>query len=593
MSEDSRPTSQSRKSPNDPSPNDQTEVEHSLHAEDTSSDRSASEEHKEESLSDVIIKPIKRLGIGSSVVIQIILLCFTVIAVNYISCGKNKQFDLTTKNDFSLSERTINYLSKSDIQSGKQNIKIIAVLNEGEFFQYEEGVILRIRKKLDEYKRKSGGKIEIEYVNPLIDASRLEEISSTYNITIARSQIIIDARPPRDQKISEEDLKSIRLNLSPTEQASLSDEVKQKRRIELYHQSAVAKHVRHFPVRSLIITEYNKLYEKAFITNWKDEDIITTGIVSAIEGNPRTIYLLEDKCEFDSDKGGSPLWQQAAQIFALENIYLKRIRVSQISKIPDDADGLALIAPTIDFTESELAVFSEYWNRESSSIFITLTPNKPLPNLTLKLREYGITPRFDTIVTVNNNKQTLTNVQASFTYGSIANGSLEGQTTIFDGLTTSLEVAAGDHTLEGRNITPFSLMKAEKIWWGESKFGTETPTFDQREDHVGDVDIAAAVTRGLFNDEAKKHIASKMVVIGNSDFLATRNIREEQAQYVSQIGNWLVGREELIGISSQSVNHRRITILNAHKSFLDKIFIFFIPAFMLAIMIFVWNIRRS
>jgi len=112
--------------------------------------------------------------------------------------------------------------------------------------------------------------------------------------------------------------------------------------------------------------------------------------------------LLEDKCEFDSDKGGSPLWQQAAQIFALENIYLKRIRVSQISKIPDDADGLALIAPTIDFTESELAVFSEYWNRESSSIFITLTPNKPLPNLTLKLREYGITPRFDTIVTVNN-----------------------------------------------------------------------------------------------------------------------------------------------------------------------------------------------
>jgi len=136
-------------------------------------------------------------------------------------------------------------------------------------------------------------------------------------------------------------------------------------------------------------------------------------------------------------------------------------------------------------------------------------------------------------------------------------------------------------------------MKAEKIWWGESKFGTETPTFDQREDHAGDVDIAAAVTRGLFNDEAKKHIASKMVVIGNSDFLATRNIREEQAQYVSQIGNWLVGREELIGISSQSVNHRRITILNAHKSFLDKIFIFFIPAFMLAIMIFVWNIRRS
>lgn len=131
-----------------------------------------------------MLKPIRRLSVGSSAILQIVLLAITVIAINYISCGKNKQFDLTGKSDFTLSERTLTYLKQPDITSGEQPIKIIAIINEGEFLHLEENVPLRIRKTIEEYKQQSDGKIEIEYVNPLIDASRLEEISSTYSLSL-------------------------------------------------------------------------------------------------------------------------------------------------------------------------------------------------------------------------------------------------------------------------------------------------------------------------------------------------------------------------------------------------------------------------
>jgi len=560
---------------------------------DKSDSAAAATEASEDTVATKAPKPIGRLGIGSSSILQILLVFASVFLINYLSCGRSKQFDLTPRGDHSLSEKTGKFLTSSMVKERKSPIKVIAIMHPRQFAHYEDNVIQRLRNVLEEYRRQSNNMIEIEFVNPIVNASRIEELSSAYNLTFSKSLVLVDARRGQDEAIPKAELDTVRLNLSKAQLKALTPDAIAKLKEKAFRIQELATNVRQIPADSLFFSEFNRIYEKHFIASWRDEATLTTAMINAIEGKPRTIYLLEDKCQFESKQGGKAPWQNAAQLLALDNIHLKRIRIAGIKRIPDDADGIALIAPTIDFTEDELKIFDEYWGRNGASVFITLDPTKKLRNLQLKLREYGITPRFDRIVRVDE-QNTLTDVQATFTHGSKVNGSLAGKTSIFDGSSTSLEVAEGDHRLEGRRIMPFPLLEAESSWWGETKFGEGTPTYDRRTDHRGRLCLGAAVTRGTTNDETKAHLISRMVVLGNTDFMSPKNIREEQTNYVSQVGNWLVGREELIGIGAQNIiAHKKMTILPAHKSFLDKIFLLFIPLFTLAIMLLVWNVRRS
>jgi hypothetical protein len=84
-----------------------------------------------------------------------------------------------------------------------------------------------------------------------------------------------------------------------------------------------------------------------------------------------------------------------------------------------------------------------------------------------------------------------------------------------------------------------------------------------------------------------------MVVIGNTDFLATRKTRPEQADFIKSSVNWLIGREELIGIGPKKLYRHKMTILPAHNAFITKLVLIFIPAAALLISLIVWNTRRA
>jgi hypothetical protein len=56
--------------------------------------------------------------------------------------------------------------------------------------------------------------------------------------------------------------------------------------------------------------------------------------------------------------------------------------------------------------------------------------------------------------------------------------------------------------------------------------------------------------------------------------------------------NWLVGRETLTGIGPRSLGTYKLPLLDAQVSFINRINLFFIPAFLLVIGAFVWSSRR-
>ena len=203
-----------------------------------------------------------------------------------------------------------------------------------------------------------------------------------------------------------------------------------------------------------------------------------------------------------------------------------------------------------------------------------------------------MTPRNDRIISVRS-EQTLSNVQSLFARGSKINRDLGGKSTIFDGSTCSLEVRENDELLLNKRIHPLALIEASTGWWGETKFTGENPQFNKEEDTGAPLYLAAAVLRGQATSDENLNLVSKMVIIGNTDFLTTKKTRPEQADFVKSSVNWLIGREDLIGIGPRKLYRHKITILDAHNTFISQLVLIFLPALSILTALIVWNMRRA
>lgn len=83
-----------------------------------------------------------------------------------------------------------------------------------------------------------------------------------------------------------------------------------------------------------------------------------------------------------------------------------------------------------------------------------------------------------------------------------------------------------------------------------------------------------------------------MIVISNTDFLQPPHHRAENLDFLASSVNWLIGREQLAGIGPRSLDTYKLPLLDAQVSFINRINLFFLPAFLLLIGAFVWSSRR-
>ncbi|MEO1857972.1 MAG: Gldg family protein [Rubritalea sp.] len=512
------------------------------------------------------VKKINRFGLCSLALFQLVLAIICVVLLNFLSCTNHKRFDLTRHADFTLAQTTTQFLKSSEVRQRQLPIKMVAIIKQ------QSPYYLRLRGQLENYQRFSDNNIELEFIDPTHDRDRLQDFVTTYQRDITEETILIDARNTiADAELSPEEEK---VNL--------------------------VKHIRTIPVKSLFIEEFDR-FNKKFISSWNDESHLTTYLVSAVEGTPRRFYFIIDKARIDEPNKGTPAWKNFQALLLAQNIQLSPLQISATNKIPNDAEGIAIIGPAFDFDEREIATLTEYWDRPSASLFITLNPNAKLKHFRRFLREYGISPQDNRVMSVSKSGKSLTSARAFFTQGPEVNQGLAHQATQLDGPSSGLEVMTSNDRLAIRNITPFALLQAADGWWGESKYTEPNPSFDAREDqgiikgaaNPTPVNLAAAVVRGRQNSDLTAPLTSRMVVIANTEFLRPDNAREEMSYFINSTINWLVGRESLIGIGPKPVYRKKITVQSAHKSFIDQVILIYLPLVSLLIGLLLWNSRRS
>ncbi len=500
-------------------------------------------------------RAMNRWGLGTLSVLQIVFLAIFLMALNYLAALHFTRMDLSNEAAYTLSPSTRNYLKDAAVKDRSVPMKWIMAFRRSSPF-YE-----RARVLLEEYARRSDGKIELEIVDPMRSADRVQEITAAYGIQLVSDLIIMDARLD-DSAVSREDESGTK-TLNPNVKIVLADE----------------------------LAIYTAAEGQRRITGFQGEDVITARLVESIEGQPRKMLFLADKSRIDADGADSP-WQSLEDQLRFQNIDLIPVNLADLKEIPSDAEGVALIAPKYDLTDAELEVLETYWNRPRAAFLVMLKPGEVPAKLRGFLRSNGVTPRRDRILGWDD-KRRVTTARGSFTAGLDFTKQLAGQAMAFEGATSSLEVREGAENLMNRQIRATPLIEAAAGFWGETKFGEGNESFDEKEDNAAPLYMAASVTRGAISNDQFAAEVSRMIVISNTDFLDPERHRAETMDFLASSATWLMDRESLAGIGPRQLGTYKLPLLDAQVSFINRVNLFFMPAFLLVIAAFVWTSRRA
>ncbi len=500
-------------------------------------------------------RPLNRWGLGTLSVLQIVLLAVFLIAANYLAASHFYRWDFSREANYTLSPSTQRYLKSDALAKREKPVKwILAFRRSSPFYE-------RVRALAEDYERISGGKIKLEVVDPLRSSDRTQEVSATYGFPLTKDMIVMDARRD-DSLISTEDAAGNRI-LNANVKIVVADDM------------------------AVFATQNGQRK----ITGFQGEDALTARLVEALEGRAKKMYFLADQSQLASVEADSPL-ASLRDLLRFQNVELSGIALAGLAEIPEDAEGLAIVAPKYDLNDAEVAVLERYWNRPKSAMLVLLKAGDVPAKLRTFLRGNGVTPRRDRLIAMTD-KQLETNARGVFTPGVDFTKDFSLQSTTFEGASSSLEVREGAEDLMHRQIAPVGLILAAPGFWGETKFGEKSVTFDEAEDNKPPLYLAAAVTRGSASDDRFAALTSRMVVISNTDFLDTDRQRAENVDFLASSVNWLVNRQSLAGLGPRSLGTYKLPILDAQVSFINRVNLFFLPAFMALMGAFIWATRRA
>lgn len=495
-----------------------------------------------------------RWGAGTVAVVQTCLLAIIVIGLNYLSFHHYLRWDLSRGADYSLSSSSTRYLGSGALRDRAKPVRMIMAYRRTSPF-YE-----RVRALVSEYERRSDDRVTVEIVDPLRSPDRMQEVNAAYGLTLVRDLVIIDARVDQSA-VTTEDAAQVR-TLNPNIRIVSADD----------------------------LAVYTTTDGKRKISGFQGEDMLTSRLVEAIEGKPRKMALITDKSRVDDGDPQSP-HKSLENILRLQNVEFTPLHIAGLTDIPADVSAVLLIAPKYDFTDEELAVLDRYWRKPKSAVLVMIDGGEAPPKLRGFLRANGIAVHKDRLVSTGRDGL-VSRARGVFTRGVDFTRDLAGLGCEFGGASSSLEVREGEPAMLERNVFPMSLIQVQDGFWGETDYGKGGEAFDEKDDYKAPLHLAACVIRGAENDDRFAADSSRMVVISNTDFLSPRNHSAENLDFLASSTHWMVGREALSGVGPRSLGVYKLPLLDAQVSFINRINLFFLPAFLLVVAAFVWNLRR-
>src|SRR5438067_9412450 len=484
---------------------------------------------------------IGRIRIGLNVLAQIVLVLFLVAMVNSITFKHYARWDFSRDQKYALSDKTKRFL---DTLKGKMRITV--------FFPPTTPITTDVQNLLTEYQYAGKGKVDIEHIDPERNLSRAKELFDKYKVVTDEPLLIVDYEG-RNKTVKASEMADI-------------------------DQSGMA------------------LGEGPRVAAFKGEQAITGAMIDLVEGKKKILgYVLGHK---------EPPLKEGSAISVLktfienENIQFKELNLLDVDAIPEDVKTVIIIGPQYDFSEREMKVLRNFWDKQGR-ILLLLDPAAKTPKLDAFVNELGIKVNDDRLmVFLRTGIQELAltrDVQAHFLSDSPITKRLADVRALFLGGTSSITLEPDRVRAASIRLEP--LIQAEKGYFAEKDYNSDDQVklqTDAKQSNNVPLTIGAAVEKGGSADQRVQLNSSRLVVVSNSTFVQDNAITQDQQglDFVSGSVNWLLSREQVIGIAPKIPKPLTFSLSEEALRRLRWILLVFIPLVPAAIGTMVWWQRR-
>ena len=515
-------------------------------------------------MSDPASKPvaINRGLIGTNVVIQIVVLIALVFMANFVSYRQFKRVDFSRDSKYSLAGQT-----RSLLKSLKKPAHAYVVFNNGSadmamFMDPDSQIFAAVENDLTtllrEYQLNSRGNFEFEKVNPYAESKRAEELMTKYKVGENESVLILEY-DGRSKFLTGKDL-----------------------------------------------GEIERGRDSARLKGFNGERAITSTLLGLYDAKPNKLYYVTGH--------GEPDWDGKVMLYLREtmerqNVKAETMNLANVEAVPADASVVMINGPRFDFSEREMKLLGDYWEKKGRIVVCSGWSAKPLEQLNGWLAERGVRPQNDW---VNKAGRTATGEPALFEMaGTFPKSHISilkqlggvairlGDPTVSP--TQSLLLDQNKQQTDKLTLTP--LLVSPEGFWGKTDLdpkSQELPYFDPKKDHQGPLTLAAACVKGAPADTSVKVETPRLVVVGNSGIFTTRPMEESGVGETFAVGifNWLLDREELIDIAPREKSNKILRLDEDPEKEIRKLKILALTVILVVPLIFamigtvVWARRR-
>jgi hypothetical protein len=487
-------------------------------------------------------KGIHRLQIGLNVIVQVAVIIVLAAMVNYLGYEHYRRWDYSRDKKYALSDKTKHFLNSI---KGKVRLTV--------FFGAQNPISGDVQSLLTEYQYASRGKIDVEYVDPERNLTRAKELFDKYKVVTDESVLIVDYQ-----------------GRNKTVKASEMAEMSQAN-----------------PLAG----------EQPQVTAFKGEQAITSAMIDVVEGKKNSIgYLVGHKEPPLS--GQSPI-SVLKTFIENENIQFKELNLFEVPAIPDDIKVLMIAGPQYDFSDREMKMLRDFWKKDGRILFL-VDPAAKTPKLLGFLGELGVKVDDDRLMamvkTGIEEVARVRDVVAHFLANSPITKMLVDVRAPFFGPTSSLTLDSQRVAAANIHLTP--LAEAEKGYWGERDYNSNDDAvlqFDPAKDKGDPLTIAASIEEGGSADERLQISSARLVVAGNSTFIQDNALTQDQQglDFISGSLNWLLSREQLIGIAPKVPQPLTFTLEEKALRSLRWIILVFMPLVPAIFGLLIWWRRRA
>ena len=472
-------------------------------------------------------------------IVQVILGLSLIATLNFLSASYFKRFDLTKSGAYTLAAE-----SKAYIRQLEEPVKIIVTIPQ-ETDQKELSVIREdLQKLLREYEFTSmkNGKpyITVEFVDIYRQRARAKELATQYNLTKENTILIV-----------------------------CGDRFRELSMLGLY--------------------EYDDGHKRGF----RGEQLFTSAILEVSSNQPQKVYFLVGHGEMRLDDVDTLRGLSQLESFLRErNFELATLDLAIDESVPEDTSLVIIPSPQAVLQPEEVEKLRRYMDDRNGRMIVLVDPG----------RRHGMDDLFfdwgvlveDTVVI---DKGADFRVQGGdliirrFAEHPITQLLIDYQITTLFGPPRTVRIDPA--SISDSRLQVYPLIGTSEQSWAERDYRTEDPpVFDEGRDQKGPVSIATVSTRSSGTELGITIPGGRMIVFGNSDFIANNRLQTfgNQTLFINSI-NWTLDRSNLLNIPTRKLESYQIVISERD---LRRMLYYFatIPAAFAGIGFLVFLIRR-